>query len=283
MKNEARRLFIIVIGNIIEAAGSALFVVSAGFITGGATGLALILSRFTPFTVSAWVTILSVFFLLLGLVILGKEFFLHSLACSILYPLFFQLFTMLNDKIGLITENPALNTVCAIMCYGIGIGMIMSEGASTGALDTVAVLLNRKAGVSMSLSLNVIEYLTLLPQVFYTARENVLCGILIIIGYTLLVDNVIARGKSMIQMEIISPEYEKINQTILTRFNRGTTLIHIEGGYKRGEAYEVQTVVRPRELFAIKMAVLEIDPTAFVVVGNVSEVNGRGFTLKKEG
>ena len=73
---------------------------------------------------------------------------------------------MLNDKIGLITENPALNTVCAIMCYGIGIGMIMSEGASTGALDTVAVLLNRKAGVSMSLSLNVIEYLTLLPQVF---------------------------------------------------------------------------------------------------------------------
>ena len=95
--------------------------------------------------------------------------------------------------------------------------------------------------------------------------------------------NVIARGKSMIQMEIISPEYEKINQTILTRFNRGTTLIHIEGGYKRGEAYEVQTVVRPRELFAIKMAVLEIDPTAFVVVGNVSEVNGRGFTLKKEG
>ncbi len=96
-------------------------------------------------------------------------------------------------------------------------------------------------------------------------------------------DNVIARGKSMIQMEIISPEYEKINQTILTRFNRGTTLIHIEGGYKRGEAYEVQTVVRPRELFAIKMAILEIDPTAFVVVGNVSEVNGRGFTLKKEG
>ena len=85
----------------------------------------------------------------------------------------------------------------------------------------------------------------------------------------------------MIQIEILSPEYEKINETILTRFDRGTTLIHVEGGFKRGESFEIQTVVRPREFFAIKQAVLEIDPSAFVIVGNVSEVDGRGFTMRK--
>ena len=62
---------------------------------------------------------------------------------------------------------------------------------------------------------------------------------------------------------------------------RGVTLIHIEGGYSRGESYELQTVVTPREFFAIKQAVLEVDPSAFVIVGNVSEVSGRGFTIKK--
>ena len=262
------------------AAGSALFVVPSGFITGGVTGLALILNRIVPLSVSALISTLSAVFLLFGLITLGREFAIHSLTCVILYPLFYQLLSMVNERFGRLTENPALNTVCAILCYGIGIGLIMREGAASGALDTIAVLLNRKAGVNMSVSLNVIEYVTLLPQIFYTAKENVLCGILIIIGYTLLVDTVIARGKSMIQIEIISPEYEKINEMILSRFRRGTTLIHVEGGYKRGESFEIQTVVTPREFFAIKQAVLEVDPSAFVIVGNVSEVSGRGFTIK---
>ena len=266
MKREIKRLLTIILGNILMAAGSALFVVPSGFITGGVTGLALILNRVVPLSVSTLISALSAVFLLFGLITLGKEFAVHSLTCVILYPLFFQLLSMVNDRFGRLTENPALNTVCAILCYGIGIGLIMREGAASGALDTIAVLLNRKAGVNMSVSLNVIEYVTLLPQVFYTAKENVLCGILIIIGYTLLVDSVIARGKSMIQIEIISPAYEKIND---------------EGGYSRGESYELQTVVTPREFFAIKQAVLELDPSAFVIVGNVSEVSGRGFTLKK--
>ena len=281
MKREIKRLLTILLGNILMAAGSALFVVPSGFITGGVTGLALVLARIVPLSVSTLISVLSVVFLLFGLVTLGKEFAVHSLACVIIYPLFFQLLTMLNDHMGRLTENPALNTVCAILCYGIGIGLIMREGAASGALDTIAVLLNRKAGVSMSASLNAIEFVTLTPQVFYTAKENILCGILIIIGYTMLVDTVIARGKSMIQIEIISPEYEKINEMILNRFRRGATLIHIEGGYSRGESYELQTVVTPREFFAIKQAVLEVDPSAFVIVGNVSEVSGRGFTIKK--
>ena len=280
MKREIRRLLTIILGNILMAAGSALFVVPSGFITGGVTGLALILNRIVPMSVSALISVLSAGFLIFGLITLGKEFAFHSLTCVILYPLFFQLLSMVNERFGRLTENPALNTVCAILCYGIGIGLIMREGAASGALDTIAVLLNKKAGVNMSVSLNVIEYVTLLPQVFYTARENVLCGILIIIGYTLLVDTVIAHGKSMIQIEIISPEYEKINEMILKRFDRGTTLIHIEGGYSRRETFEVQTVVTPREFFTVKQAVLEIDPTAFVIVGNVSEVSGRGFTIK---
>ncbi len=279
MKREIKRLLMIVLGNLLMAAGSALFVVPAGFITGGVTGLALLLHRITPLSVSALISILSAGFLLFGLITLGKEFAFHSLTCVILYPLFYQLLSMVTERFGMFTENPALNTACAIICYGIGIGLIMREGAASGALDTIAVLLNKKAGVSMAVSLNVIEYVTLLPQIIYTPNENVLCGILIISGYTLLVDTVIAHGKSMIQIEIISPEHEKINEMILNKFERGTTLIHIEGGYSRKETFEVQTVVRPREFFAVKRAVLEIDPTAFVIVGNVSEVSGRGFTI----
>ena len=272
----------IFIGNLLQASGSVFFVIPAGFITGGMTGVALVLNHFIQVPITILVAALSAGFLIFGFFALGKEFALHSLACTILYPLCFNLLSLVQAKVGLLTEDPALNALCAALCYGIGIGTIMREGAASGGLDTIAVLLNRKAGVSMSVSLDVIEILTMLPQAFYSSKQSILCGVLIAVGYSMLVDTVIARGKSMIQMEIISPKYEDINQMILSRFNRGTTLINIEGGYKRGAAFEVQTVVRPREFFAIKQAVLEKDPAAFVIVGNVSEVSGRGFTLEKK-
>ena len=281
MKKEFGRLFRIFIGNLLQASGSVFFVIPAGFITGGMTGVALVLNHFVEVPVTVLVVALSAVFLVFGFFALGKEFALHSLACTIMYPLCFNLLSLVQKRVGMLTEDPALNALCAALCYGIGIGTIMKEGAASGGLDTIAVLLNRKAGVSMSKSLNAIEILTMLPQAFYSSKQSILCGVLIAVGYSMLVDTVIARGKSMIQIEILSPEYEKINETILTRFDRGTTLIHVEGGFKRGESFEIQTVVRPREFFAIKQAVLEIDPSAFVIVGNVSEVDGRGFTMRK--
>ena len=88
MKSEIKRLLTIILGNMIMAAGSAMFVVPSGFITGGVTGLALVLNRIIPLSVSTLIAALSVVFLLFGLVTLGKAFAFHSLTCVILYPCF---------------------------------------------------------------------------------------------------------------------------------------------------------------------------------------------------
>ena len=82
MKGEAKRLLTIVLGNMLMAAGSAMFVVPSGFITGGVTGLALIVNHFLPLSVSALIYILSAVFLIFGLITLGKEFAIHSLTST---------------------------------------------------------------------------------------------------------------------------------------------------------------------------------------------------------
>ena len=97
-----------------------------------------------------------------------------------------------------------------------------------------------------------------------------------IYSYTL--EKLLVAGKSKVQIKIISEKYEEINKQIATQFDRGTTLFEVEGGYTRKEMYAILTVVNQRELFAINEMVQEIDPDAFIMIGQVKEVRGRGFT-----
>ena len=74
----------------------------------------------------------------------------------------------------------------------------------------------------------------------------------------------------------------EINELITGRFDRGTTLYEVEGGFTRNETYAILTVINRRELFALQEAVLKVDPAAFIIISQVNEVRGRGFTLKKQ-
>ena len=122
----------------------------------------------------------------------------------------------------------------------------------------------------------------LVTQVFFVdSAEKALYGLLFVLFYSMVLDMVLTAGKSRIQLQIITPEYEQVNRMILEKFDRGSTLFRTEGGYTRRESYMVQTVIGKRELFRLRQEVLALDPHAFIVVNQVSEVNGRGFTLEK--
>lgn len=100
--------------------------------------------------------------------------------------------------------------------------------------------------------------------------------------YSVTLDKLLVLGKSKIQIEIVSEKYEKINSLILHEFDRGTTLIGIKGGFTGRESCAILTVVNRREFFRINEAIKNIDPNAFIMIGQVKEVCGRGFTKKKK-
>ena len=79
-----------------------------------------------------------------------------------------------------------------------------------------------------------------------------------------------------------SEKYKEINDLIITRFDLGTTIYQANGGFTGNEAHAVLTVINKRELFAIQEAVMKLDPAAFIIISQVNEVKGRGFTLQKK-
>ena len=165
---------------------------------------------------------------------------------------------------------------------GGGIGIVLRAGASTGGMDIPPLVLNKKFGISVSGSMNVMDTGILLLQMVFSDRESVLYGILLVLTYTTVLNKVLQMGQAKMQVKIVSSHYEEINHAIATQLDRGVTLLKSVTGYLKQDGYVVMSVVSHRELVQLNRLIQEIDPHAFIVVNQVNEVRGRGFTMKKK-
>ena len=121
----------------------------------------------------------------------------------------------------------------------------------------------------------------LILQMLFSDKEEILYGILLVMIYTVVLDRVLLIGTSQTQVKIVSKKYMEINEKIIHELDRGSTLIHATTGFMKKEQPIVMTVISNRELGALNRLVMETDPQAFMIVGNINEVKGRGFTQEK--
>ncbi len=277
-----KKLAVILAGNAIYAFAIAYFILPIGLITGGTTGIALVIQHYTGLEISIFVSVFNIVMFLLGALVLGKEFAMTTLVSSLVYPIFLQLGQWTVSKTGILTDDFLLCTVFAGVMIGIGIGIIISAGASTGGMDIPPLIINKKTGLSVAGVLNFFDICILLMQITFSNKEQILYGIILVCIYTYALEKVLMLGKSKVQVKIISEKYEEINRKILETVDRGTTLFKAEGGFTRKENYTILTVVSKRQLFTLNEFVHEIDPDAFIVIDEVREVKGRGFTVGKE-
>ena len=149
-------------------------------------------------------------------------------------------------------------------------------------MDIPPLVINKKIGLPVSVSMYAFDFLILLMQVFYTDREMVLYGIVLVATYTIILDKVLVVGKAQTEVMIVSAKYVEINNAIIQELDRGTTMLKSISGYMKNEYPVIMSVVSNRELPKLNELVLSIDEHAFMVVSKVNEVRGRGFTFKKE-
>lgn len=276
-----KKLAVILAGNAMYAFAIVYFILPIGLITGGTTGIALTVRHYTGMEISNFVSVFNVAMFLLGAWILGKTFAMTTIVSTLVYPILLKLAQWTFEKTGALTQDFLLCTVFAGVMIGAGIGIIIAEGASTGGMDIPPLIINKKTGISVAALLNFFDICILLMQMVFSNKEQVLYGIILVCIYTYTLDKVLMMGKSKVQIKIISEKYEEINRKILEVVDRGTTLLKAEGGFTRMETYAILTVVSKRELFHVNELVHAIDPDAFLVIDEVREVKGKGFTKGK--
>lgn len=279
--NNIKKISIILLGNTLYALAVALFILPNDLITGGTTGIALVFQHQLGIPVSTFVGIFNIVMFIIGGVILGKSFALTTIISTFYYPFILSIFENVFGNVG-VTNDTMLATIFAGLLIGAGIGLVIREGASTGGMDIPPLVLNKKFKLPVSATMSVLDCMILLAQMIFASQEKILYGILLVLLYTMVLDKVLMIGKNKMQVKIISEKSEVISDIIRTKIDRGTTLLHSEGGHTRKESYAVLTVVSSRELSKVNDLAMEVDPNAFMIINQVNEVHGRGFTLHKE-
>ena len=274
------KIFLIILGNFTYSLAVIMFILPNHLITGGTTGLGLVVQHYFGVPLSLFVLIFNVTMFVLGAFILGKVFAYTTIISSICYPLILSVFQN-NEVLTTLTRDKMLATILGGIMIGLGIGLVIRVGASTGGLDIPPLLLNKKFGIPVSVLLYAFDIIILLLQIIFADTEQILYGVLLVCVYTVVLDRVLLIGKTQTQVKIISQKYDEINQMIVNTMDRGSTLIYTRSGYLKKEQPMIMTVVSNRQLGQLNQRVSAIDPSAFIVISRVNEVSGRGFSLKK--
>ncbi len=285
------QMSVILLGNIIAAAASTLFIIPNDFVMGGTTGLGIfvrnLVDKNNEWIVSVTVYAANISLFLLGSILLGKTFAVGTLAGTVLYPTFVSLFTYLNELYVAAHGQPIaaddrwLALICGSIMFGVGIGIAVRMGASTGGTDIPPLILNKFFNISVGASLWALDLAIVLLQLVCVSVEDVLYGVIITVLSSVIVDFVSPIGLRKRQVFIVSTRWREIRAMILNEMHRGVTLLHARTGFLQEERFVLMTIVSNREVVRLRNAAEKIDPEVFFTVSVASEVRGRGFSSEK--
>jgi len=274
------QLFLVLIGNILYTFAIKLFILPANLISCGTTGIAMVVSNLTPIPMSGFIFVFNMVMLALGWLVLGRKFAMTTVFSSLFYPIVLEL---LNRTLGdfVITEDPLLNALFGGMSLGLSLGLVIRGGASTGGMDIPPLILNKFFRIPVSASLWVFDFCIMLCQMTFHPLEDSLYGIILLLSVSITLNKIMIFGTSRTEVKIISGSALQIRDAILSKVDRGCTLLHGEGGYLHNSTVVILSIVSNHELPKIERLARSIDPDCFVIINRVSEVWGRGFTYGK--
>ena len=279
-KNKLLSFLLVIVGNIIYALSVKLFVLPANLISCGTTGIALVMENLLHIPMSGFIFVFNVAMLLLGWWILGRQFAMTTLFSSLFYPIALE---VLNRVLGdvYVTDDILLNVLFAGMGLGLSLGLVLRGGASTGGMDIPPLILKKFFRIPVSASLWVFDFTIMMTQMSFHPLEDLLHGVLLLIVISITLNKVMLFGTSKTEVKIVSEKAPEIRDAILSKVDRGVTMLHGEGGYLHKDTEVILSIVSNHELPKIEQQARSIDPDCFMIISSVTEVWGRGFSYGK--
>lgn len=280
-KNTLVTVLHVLLGNAILAFVVNAFVIPAGLVMGGATGLGLTINYYVPsLDLSVIIFGFNIVLFGLGALVLGKKFAVTTILSTIFYPLSLEIISRIPG-IDSITENVLLAVIYAGILLGLGIGIIIRAGASTGGSDIIALIINKGLHIPVAICMYIVDFTIIGVQIPISTAEELLYGILALILCTVVLGRVTVVGQAQIQLFIISDAYQEIRSGLLEEMEVGATLVRIETGLEQKDQSAVLCVIPNRKLHDVKVMVQKIDSQAFFTITQINEVKGRGFSIDR--
>lgn len=272
----------VIIGCILLAFAITAILEPNQLMTGGITGLALMIDNITGINYTILYYLMSLIILLTTYLTLGKNEAKKIILLSFLFPAVLILFGKLNFK--LIEDDMFLAAVYYGIIGGAGVGLILKRGYSTGGTDSLGKIIHKKKYpfVSVNQIITFIDIIIIIASIFVFDIRVALYAILTQLVLLKSVETVLyGLSPKLVKLEIISNFDKEISDFIIQDIKRGVSKYSIVGGYSNITKMKVITICSPRESLVIKNYIAEIDERAFVNVLPVMSVWGEGLGFRK--
>lgn len=293
--HKIRNLLLVVLGTAILAFGTGIFIIPYNLVTGGVSGLGIVVKKMLPFdfSIDFYVSILTWILFFIGWIFLGKSFALKTLISTIVYPLVLSLSMLLVNPNVLngffyLEGSPyqdisiLLASIFGAILVGSGCAITFIGGGSTGGVDVIAFLICKIfKRLKSSIIIFIIDALIVVMGMLIIHDLVIsLLGIVSAFICALVVDKVFLGNSRAYVAHIISSQYELINEEVIKRLDRTTTILDVIGGYTKEEKKMIMISFTINQYSELVNIINIYDRKAFITISRAHEINGEGWTYE---
>ena len=289
-----KEYLLITLGIVIYTVGWAIFLTPNNLIGGGVSGISAIIQYATGLKMGYSYFVINTVLLIISVIIIGPAFGAKTVYAIILASVCLNVFQSIIPET--IIQDFALSNgklMCSIIggsMAGLGIGMSISQGGSTGGTDIVALIITKFRNISpgriiLTMDVFIIASSLLFPSFdvdgqripFDSKFSIAVYGMIIVTVCGHVVDLYLAGSKQSVQLFILSRHYEEIADMVSKDFHRGVTVLNGEGWYTKQPASVLMVITRKTDLNLLLRSIKRVDPDAFLSISSVSGVYGQVF------
>ncbi|WP_373229762.1 YitT family protein [Cohnella sp.] len=263
------------VGSAFVSVGLEIFLVPNNIIDGGIVGISIILSHLSKLPLGIFLVLLNLPFLIIGYKQIGKTFALSTLFSVIVM----SIGTTLLHPVPPLTIDPLLAAVFGGIIVGVGVGLVIRSGGSLDGTEIVAIVCNKKSPFSVGEIVMFFNLFILGSAGFVFGWDHAMYSLIAYYIAFKLIDVVLEGLDQSKSVWIISENNQSLGDAIVNRLGRGITYLHGEGGFG-GNKRVIFCVITRLEEAKLKAIVEEIDPFAFLAIGNIHDVKGGRFKKK---
>ena len=256
------------------------FMVPSNVSIGSVSGLAIILEQFLPLRMSVIALILNGALLLLGFLLIGREFGAKTIYTSLLLPVLIGVFEQLFPNNTSLSGDAFIDVICYLFVVSFGQSILFARNASSGGLDIVGKIMNKFLRMDIGKSISLVGMCIALSSIFVFDKKTAVISVLGTYLNGMVLDHFIFGSNIKRRVCIISAKQDEIVNYVLNTLHSGATLYEAKGAYTNTPVSEVIVIVNKQEYRLLMDFVSKTDPKAFVTIYNVNEVVYQPKTIR---
>lgn len=273
-KTEMLNIVKIILGAFIFALGVNTFAISNHLGEGGVTGITMQLYYVYGWSPAVTNIILNGILITIGYKFLDKKTIYYTLLAIVSMSLFLRL----TEKISFEAKEPVIGALIAGATIGLGMAVIMKGNGTTAGSAILAKLANKYLGWNTSYALLFFDLCVVLPSTWVIGFERMLLTVVSLYIGTKVLDFILEGSNPKKTITIISNHHEAIAERVAAELDRGITVLHGHGFYRKDQKQVLYIVISRQQLMPMNKIINEIDPEAFVIINDAQSVIGEGFT-----